>query len=118
MQVNILPEGEIHRVVSSTQMKRIAEKPTLSTSGHAGQTSIHHPAEQLSYPRVGQRVFVAGQKEEYIVMRVDRERYLADVMCMTGTKRVEKGVLLVALSPIPPEKSRRVRLGPILRKDN
>jgi hypothetical protein len=118
MQVNILPEGEIHRVVSSLQEKRLVGKTSLAKNGQAGQAGIHTPAEQLFYPRVGQRVFVAGQKEEYIVMRVDGERYLADVMCMTGTKRVEKGVLLVALSPIPPKNSRRVRLGPILRKEN
>jgi len=51
-------------------------------------------------------------------MRVDRQRYLADVMCMTGTRRVEKGVLLLALSAIPVERSKRLRLAMILRREN
>jgi hypothetical protein len=69
-------------------------------------------------PRVGQRVRVAGQDEEYIVMRVDRRRYLADLMCMSGMRRVETGVLLLALNPVPVERSKRLTLGAVLRKDN
>jgi len=90
----------------------------MSASGQVGQISTQKPAEPIFVPRVGQRVCVAGQKEEYIVMRVDRERHLADVMCMTGTRRMEKGVLLLALSAIPVEKSKRLRLAMILRREN
>ena len=105
-------------MISSGQGKRIAEKAPLSASGQVGQTSTQKPAEPIFVPRVGQRVCVAGQKEEYIVMRVDRERYLADVMCMTGTKRMEKGVLFMALTNTPAEKLRRQPLPTILRRDS
>lgn len=110
-------------MVNSGQGKRSAGMmPTAPASGHAGQPGTSKPVESMFIPRVGQRVRVAGQDDEYIVMRVDRRRYLADLMSMKGmkkgVKRMETGVLLIALNPIPPEKPRRLQLGTILRKDN
>jgi hypothetical protein len=60
------------------------------------------PAGMLTPPpKTGQRVRVVGSDQEYMVIRVDRKRHMADLMRMSAVPRVESGVLLVALRPVP-----------------
>jgi len=49
---------------------------------------------------VGQRVRVVGQDDVFIVIRVDRCRYAADLVQMHGARQVETGVSLLAIRPI------------------
>jgi hypothetical protein len=46
------------------------------------------------------RVHVAGEEGEFMVIRVDRARHSADLMKMTGIRRVEEGVSLTGLRPV------------------
>jgi len=51
---------------------------------------------------------VVGSTEEYMVIRVDRARYVADLMRTTGVRRAEEGMSLLALRPLREEKSNRL----------
>jgi len=65
---------------------------------------------QVQIPTVGQRVCVMGERGEYMIIRVDRKRHLADLMHMGAVRRVEEGVPLQALRPLREEKSNRLSL--------
>jgi hypothetical protein len=60
---------------------------------------------------VGKRVQVAGEEGEFMVIRVDRERRSADLMKMTGIRRVEEGVPLTALRVVKDDAG-RLHTGP------
>jgi len=51
-----------------------------------------------------------GERGEYMIIRVDRKRHLADLMHMGAVRRVEEGVPLQALRPLREEKSNRLSL--------
>ncbi len=55
---------------------------------------------------MGKRVRVNGEDGEFMVIRVDRSRNSADLMKMTGIRRVEEGVPLAALRPVNDAASR------------
>ena len=54
---------------------------------------------EATVPVIGEQVRVVGQDADYVVLRVDHARHVADLMPTTGTRRVEEGVSLRALSP-------------------
>ncbi len=53
---------------------------------------------------------MSGEDEEYMVIRVDAARHVADVIRMSGVRRVGEGVSLRALRPLREEKSNRLAL--------
>jgi hypothetical protein len=58
------------------------------------------PGIASDVPVVGKRVHVTGEEGEFMVIRVDRARRSADLMKMTGIRRVEEGVPLTTLRPV------------------
>ena len=75
----------------------MALKQSLAISLDASDQST------VKVPSVGERVSVAGETGEFMVVRFDRERHLVDLMRMTGgCRRVETGVPLYTLRPIDP----------------
>lgn len=49
---------------------------------------------------MGERVNVAGEPGEFMVVEVDQRRHTADLIRMTGIRKVESGVPLFALRRI------------------
>lgn len=47
--------------------------------------------------RIGAKVRIEGEKGSYVVVRVDPERYLADLLLVTGKKRLETNVPLTSI---------------------
>lgn len=71
-----------------------------------------------SLPQVGEKVRIVGQEDEFLVLNIDRARHTADLMCTSGTKRVEQGVLLRALRrvhDVPAQNSNRLDRFPKLQ---
>lgn len=50
---------------------------------------------------VGHRVRMDGRDETYVVLRVDAGSGTADLLLMTGVRRIEENVPLTSLRPIP-----------------
>jgi len=75
-------------------------KIALSASGQSGASAAGRVFLQWFIPRVGQRVRVVGQDDVFIVIRVDRCRYAADLVQMHGARQVETGVSLLAIRPM------------------
>jgi hypothetical protein len=55
---------------------------------------------------VGMRVTIERRTEYFIVLRIDRERNLADLMRLGPLRKVENGIPLALLRPAPDGKSR------------
>jgi len=51
----------------------------------------------LNSLRIGAKVRIEGEKGSYVVVRVDPERYLADLLLVTGKKRLETNVPLTSI---------------------
>jgi hypothetical protein len=71
----------------------------LSGHGHRKhvETLASRNANQI-FP--GQKVRIAGHSEMFVVLRVDRERHLADLLRHGSVRRVETGIPLALLRPI------------------
>jgi hypothetical protein len=52
-------------------------------------------------PAIGDKVEIVGEKGVYLVVRVDGRRYLADLMLVCKTAKVEAGVAFAAIKPVP-----------------
>lgn len=58
-----------------------------------GSVAISGGAEgHAGVPHVGSRVRQVGSENVYVVLRVDAERRLADLLLLTGTRRLEENV--------------------------
>ena len=51
-------------------------------------------------PKIGQRVRIEGQPGEYVVLRLDRKRFAADLMLTTGKHEIEENVPYFAIEAI------------------
>jgi hypothetical protein len=69
------------------------------------------PEGEIKIPVVGERVRVIGQKDEFMVISVDRARHVAELMKMTGIRRVEEGVSLRVIRPVADQGTHRLRIG-------
>lgn len=49
---------------------------------------------------VGERVRVDGHEEEFVILLVHPEREVADLLRMTGLRRIVEGVALDSLRPL------------------
>lgn len=63
-------------------------------------------------PEVGSKVRIIGERGNYLVMRLDVRRYLADLMLLGATARMEHGVPFWAIEPVGTE----IRFGSVLWK--
>ena len=54
----------------------------------------------MATPGSGERVQIEGRQEEFVVLRVDKERLLADLLRMGSIRRVENGIPLALLRPV------------------
>lgn len=58
-----------------------------------GSVAISGDAQgKAGVPHVGARVRQVGNDNVYVVLRVDVERRLADLLLLTGTRRLEENV--------------------------
>lgn len=50
--------------------------------------------------RAGMKVQISGRKEIFVVLRVDRQRHLADLLRHGSVNKVEAGVPVASLRPV------------------
>jgi hypothetical protein len=62
-----------------------------------GSASNVNGLYNFTIPKVGNKVQIKGERGVYLVLRVDRQRYIADLLLMTGKVRVEFGVQFSAI---------------------
>jgi len=55
---------------------------------------------------VGQHVRIDGQPEVYVVLRVNKKRFSADLMLTTGRHELEENIPYFAIEPVLPEHKR------------
>ncbi len=86
-----MPSGERCDLGRSNQSGQNVDNNTVPASVRFGDQEAGRPDKSMLIPTVGQRVRVSGEVEEYMVIRVDAARHLADLMRMSGIRRVEEG---------------------------
>ena len=79
----------------------------LSARRQKGQIQREASA-RMETPRIGQRVQIEGRRDqEFVVLRIDGERHLADLLRLGPVHKMESGVPLIALrvvgNPVPEE---------------
>jgi hypothetical protein len=72
------------------------------------------PGCAIKVPVVGERVRVVGKEGEYMVICVHPERHVADLIRMTGIRRVEEDVSLRAIRPLTDQRANRLHPNPDL----
>lgn len=59
----------------------------------------HAKEDEMSVLGVGSKVRIEGENTVYVVVRVDRERYVADLLPVAGKPRIESNVPLTSIRP-------------------
>ena len=63
----------------------------------------HHKLPEA--PQIGQQVTIEGQPGVYVVLRLDKKRFAADLMLTTGNHELEENVPYFAIEPVAREES-------------
>jgi len=77
---------------------------------------VPNPAPSSARIGVGDRVEIVGEPGTFLVVRIDRKRHCADLLCMGSNARMEFGIHLAAIRPYA-EKRTAYRASPELAAD-